>query len=94
MLNGGKFEISMSTKVCSNHFTAGYCPDMYVEQQCYTLKVMPQNQLNVPLIHATTTKKCWQVILDGSEDIYFETQTPNVLEHDYVVENRVIIVTC
>ena len=31
MLNvGGKFEISMSTKVCSNHFTAGY-PDMYVE---------------------------------------------------------------
>ena len=50
---------------------------------------MPQNQLNVPLIHATTTKKCWQVIHDGSEDICFETQTPNDLEHDYVVKNRV-----
>ena len=51
---------------------------------------MPQNQLNVPLIHATITKKCWQVIHDRSEDMCFETQTPNVLEHDYVVKNRVI----
>ena len=29
MLNrGGKFKMSMSTKVCSNHFAAGYCSDV------------------------------------------------------------------
>ncbi|XP_057310054.1 uncharacterized protein LOC130648051 [Hydractinia symbiolongicarpus] len=28
MQRGGNFKISMSTKVCSNHFTAGYCSDV------------------------------------------------------------------
>ena len=29
MLNkGGNFKMSMSTKVCSNHFAAGYCTDV------------------------------------------------------------------
>ena len=87
MLNlGGKFKMLMSSKICSNHFTAGYCPDVCrittLHLKGYATE--PTKRAAYPCHHH---KKCRQVIHDGSEDICFETQTPNVLEHDHDVHH-------
>ena len=30
LCRGGNFKVTMQTKVCSNHFAAGYCSDLFI----------------------------------------------------------------
>ncbi|XP_057299016.1 uncharacterized protein LOC130629707 [Hydractinia symbiolongicarpus] len=86
---GGKFKISMSTKVCSNHFAAGYCSDicripmLYMKgyQSNPTKRSLPTERSSL-----LPPPKARQVFRDGSDDLNLcdvPSQTPFLNGHDY-----------
>ncbi|XP_057304551.1 uncharacterized protein LOC130641670 [Hydractinia symbiolongicarpus] len=86
---GGKFKISMSTKVCSNHFAAGYCsdicriPTLYMKgyQSNPTKRSLPTERSSL-----LPPPKARQVFRDGSDDLNLcdvPSQTPFLNGHDY-----------
>ena len=92
MLNrGGKFKVTKGTKVCSNHFAAGYCsdvcpiPTLYLKG--YDVETPLKRKAPVDRSHSVPPpKKQKQIYRDGYEEIIQnenDIQTPYVTEHDY-----------
>ena len=88
---GGNFKMTMSTKVCSNHFSAGYCsntcrvPTLYLKGYD-NLEGRPlpakYNVSSSPV--PTKPKRRRLVVRSGFEsEISFPEQTPFVQDHDY-----------
>ena len=91
---GGTFKMTMNTKVCSNHFSAGYCSD-----ECRIPTLYLKGYENEPKPGRTLPSKCNQsdksgpsnpkrrkrsITRCGSEAVSVPLyQTPFVFEHDY-----------
>ena len=91
---GGNFKMTMATKVCSNHFTAGYCsdicrvPTLYLrgyESSTPTLRPSPwKRKLELSHVSALLKKRSRNVICDGtSMNDQSTTITLPLNNHDY-----------
>ena len=100
MLNrGGSFKITMSTKVCSNHFTAGYCSDICPIPTLYLKgyeiskppRKSPRKRVSIEELDTPAKiKKTRHVYHDSGEDIidYSVLLTPLPCDHDYEIIER------
>ena len=88
MLNRrNNFKVTMHTKVCSNHFTAGYCSDMSPIPMLYMKKAMmlnSQQNVKLPLIGLTPSgtvlymSKTYYGDSDASD--HYITETSRILD--------------
>jgi len=94
---GGKFKISMSTKVCSNHFTAGYCSDIcslptlylkgYDEASAPDRKSPRKHTNDEPF--TPKPKKTRHLTRNGFDDNLEDViLTPMEMDHQYEFKNK------
>ena len=91
---GGDFKMTMATKVCSNHFTAGYCSDIFRVPTLYlkgnecstsTLRLSPgKRKLKLSNVSTLPQKTTRNINRDGtSMNDQSATVVPPLNDHDY-----------
>ena len=93
MLNrGGNFKVKMSTKVCSNHFKAGYCsdvcpiPTLYLKGYDISSPTKRKAAVDRRQLVSPTPKIKRQVLRSGFDDENVEVNvmnTPSTMDHSY-----------
>ena len=95
---GGNFKMSMSTKVCSNHFAAGYCssecriPTLFLKGYnvpCSSKRSSPRKRLSETqsFLKSKRSRQVYSTGLDNSDNnIECSVTPPASKEHDYEVD--------
>ena len=95
---GGNFKMSMLTKVCSNHFVAGYCssecriPTLFLKGYnvpCRSKRSSPRKRLSETLsfLKSKRSRQVYRTGLDNSDNnIECSVTPPASKEHDYEVD--------
>ena len=97
---GGNFKMSMSTKVCSNHFAAGYCssecriPTLFLkgyDVPCSSKRQSPRKRLSETesFLKCKRSRQVYRTGLDSMDNNTECSVTPPASkEHDYEVDTE------
>ena len=97
---GGNFKMSMSTKVCSNHFAAGYCsiecriPTLFLkgyDVPCSSKRRSPRKRLSETesFLKSKRSRQVYRTRLDSMDNNTECSVTPPASkEHDYEVDTE------
>ena len=98
--HGGNFKISMSTKVCSNHFTASYCssecrtPTLFLkcyDVPCSSIRRSPRKKLfeTEKFLKSKRIRQVYWTRLDNMDNsIECSVTPPASKKHDYKVDTE------